>query len=221
MKRKDMLGRRYIVFLIGLIMTALGVAIVTKGALGTSPIAAIPYSLSMVFPVLSLGTWVVLFNLLLVLIQLLILRKNANKVELLLQVVMAFIFGYGVDFWMFVIQRLDPQVYGAKFLCLLVGSAVLAFGAYLEVTADVVMLPGDGFVRACTTLIRKEFGTVRVISDISMAVIAALICFAGLHRLAGVREGTIIAALLVGNLVKLYVRVLNRFSKRLIPAVSD
>ena len=144
MKHKDMLVRRYIVFLIGLVMTALGVAIVTKGALGTSPIAAIPYSLSLVFPVLSLGTWVVLFNLLLVLIQLLILRKNANKAELLLQVVMAFIFGYGVDFWMYMIRWLDPQIYGVKFLCLLVGSAVLAFGAYLEVTADVVMLPGDG-----------------------------------------------------------------------------
>lgn len=173
MKRKTMLKRRYLIFLIGLVLTAFGVAIVTKGVLGTSPIAAIPYSLSLVVPIFSMGTWVVLFNVLLVAIQWLILRKEANRIELLLQVVMSFIFGYGVDFWMLVIHNVDPKVYGTKLLCLLIGSVILAFGAYLEVTADVVMLPGDGFVRACTTLVNKEFGTVRVMSDIGMSVIAA------------------------------------------------
>ena len=173
MKRKTMLKRRYLIFLIGLVLTAFGVAIVTKGALGTSPIAAIPYSLSLVVPIFSMGTWVVLFNVLLVAIQWLILRKEANRIELLLQVVMSFIFGYGVDFWMLVIHNVDPKVYGTKLLCLLIGSVILAFGAYLEVTADVVMLPGDGFVRACTTLVNKEFGTIRVMSDIGMSVIAA------------------------------------------------
>ena len=161
------------IFLIGLVLTAFGVAIVTKGVLGTSPIAAIPYSLSLVVPIFSMGTWVVLFNVLLVAIQWLILRKEANRIELLLQVVMSFIFGYGVDFWMLVIHNVDPKVYGTKLLCLLIGSVILAFGAYLEVTADVVMLPGDGFVRACTTLVNKEFGTIRVMSDIGMSVIAA------------------------------------------------
>ena len=173
MKRKTMLKRRYLIFLIGLVLTAFGVAIVTKGVLGTSPIAAIPYSLSLVVPIFSMGTWVVLFNVLLVAIQWLILRKEANRIELLLQVVMSFIFGYGVDFWMLVIHNVDPKVYGTKLLCLLIGSVILAFGAYLEVTADVVMLPGDGFVRACTTLVNKEFGTIRVMSDIGMSVIAA------------------------------------------------
>ena len=188
MKRKTMLKRRYLIFLIGLVLTAFGVAIVTKGV-GTSPIAAIPYSLSLVVPIFSMGTWVVLFNVLLVAIQWLILRKEANRIELLLQVVMSFIFGYGVDFWMLVIHNVDPKVYGTKLLCLLIGSVILAFGAYLEVTADVVMLPGDGFVRACTTLVNKEFGTIRVMSDIGMSVIAVIICFVGLHRLAGTVPG--------------------------------
>lgn len=173
MKCKTMLKRRYLIFLIGLVLTAFGVAIVTKGVLGTSPIAAIPYSLSLVVPIFSMGIWVVLFNVLLVAIQWLILRKEANRIELLLQVVMSFIFGYGVDFWMLVIHNVDPKVYGTKLLCLLIGSVILAFGAYLEVIADVVMLPGDGFVRACTTLVNKEFGTVRVMSDIGMSVIVA------------------------------------------------
>ena len=78
MDQKSETLRRYIVFFLGLLTTSFGVAFVTKATLGTSPIAAIPYSLSLILPVLSLGTWVVLFNLLLIVIQVAIQRKDTN-----------------------------------------------------------------------------------------------------------------------------------------------
>ena len=74
MDQKSETLRRYIVFFMGLLTTSFGVAFVTKATLGTSPIAAIPYSLSLILPVLSLGTWVVLFNLLLIVFQVAIQR---------------------------------------------------------------------------------------------------------------------------------------------------
>ena len=89
---------------------------------------------------------------------------------MLLQVVMAFIFGYGVDFWMLVIHNVDPKVYGTKLLCLLIGSVILAFGAYLEdYTQDVVYVCQEMGLYGPTTLVNKEFGTVRVTSDIGMS----------------------------------------------------
>lgn len=209
MDQKSETLRRYIVFFLGLLTTSFGVAFVTKATLGTSPIAAIPYSLSLILPVLSLGTWVVLFNLLLVVIQVAIQRKDTNKFQVFLEVIMAFLFGYGVDLAMLFLRKLSPEIYGLKLLVLLIGCFILAFGAYLEVIADVVMLPGDAFVRAIARAVRKEYGTVRIISDITMSVIAAIMCLIFLHQLSGVREGTIISALLVGNLVKLYSRKLD------------
>ena len=46
--------RRYIVFLLGLFINSMGVGLITKANLGTSPISAIPYVLSLRFS-LSLG----------------------------------------------------------------------------------------------------------------------------------------------------------------------
>ena len=93
MDQKSETLRRYIVFFLWLLTTSFGVAFVTKATLGTSPIAAIPYSLSLILPVLSLGTWVVLFNLLLIVIQVAIQRKDTNKFQVFLEVIMAFLFG--------------------------------------------------------------------------------------------------------------------------------
>ena len=215
MDQKSETLRRYIVFFLGLLTTSFGVAFVTKATLGTSPIAAIPYSLSLILPVLSLGTWVVLFNLLLIVIQVAIQRKDTNKFQVFLEVIMAFLFGYGVDLAMLFLRKLSPEIYGLKIPVLLIGCFILAFGAYLEVIADVVMLPGDAFVRAIARAVRKEYGTVRMISDITMSVIAAVLCLVFLHQLSGVREGTIISALLVGNLVKLYSRKLSIIPRKI------
>lgn len=71
---------------------------------------------------------------------------------------------------------------------------MLAFGVYLEVLANVAMLPGESFVRAVVLTWKTEFGTTKVCFDISITVIAVAVSFVLSGTLAGVREGTIIAA---------------------------
>ena len=105
-----------------------------------------------------------------------------------------------------------------KLCSLLIGCCIIAFGAYLEVIADVVMLPGDAFVRAIAKAVKREYGGVRIISDISMSVVAGILCLIFLHQLSGVREGTIISALLVGNLVKIFSRLFARVTNHFLPA---
>lgn len=220
MQKKEKI-RRYIIFFFGLLFNSFGVAFVTKATLGTSPIAAIPYSISLIVTNFSLGNWVILFNVLLVLIQLILLRKDANKIELLLQCVIAFFFGKFIDISMLCLTGFLPKLYIIKIISLVIGCAIIAFGAYLEVVADVVMLPGDGFVRAIAKVLHKEYGGIRVISDISMTVIAGAICLVFLHQLIGVREGTIIAALITGNMIKLFSRKLVNLTDFLIPKKKE
>ena len=64
--------KRYILFLIGLFVNALGVSLVTKASLGTSPISSIPYVLSLNFP-FTLGNFTIVFSILLIILQILIL----------------------------------------------------------------------------------------------------------------------------------------------------
>ena len=86
---------------------------------------------------------------------------------------------------------------------------MLGFGVYLEVLADVAMLPGESFVRAVTATWNTDFGITKIIFDVSMTVIAAILSLCFVQRLDGVREGTVIAALLVGFIARLFGRLLS------------
>lgn len=198
--------KRYLVFLIGLFISSLGVSLVTKANLGTSPISSIPYVLSLNFP-LTLGNFTIIFSLFLIVLQLFILRKNF-KAEHLLQIPISILFGYFIDWTMLLLSFVHPEMYLMKIVYLLIGCVVLGFGVYCEVIADVAMLPGESFVRAVVQTWNREFGSTKVAFDVTMTVVAAVLSFVFFGKLNGVREGTIIAALLVGFIARLFGRAL-------------
>lgn len=65
---KQELTRRYLFFIAGLYVNSLGISLITKAELGTSPISSIPYTLSIGFP-LSLGMFTLFYSLLLIVIS--------------------------------------------------------------------------------------------------------------------------------------------------------
>ena len=62
---------------------------------------------------------------------------------------------------------------------------------------------------AVSTTCNTEFGTKKVAFDVSMPVIAAGLSFLLAFRLDGVREGTVIAALLVGMIARAFGRMVS------------
>ena len=214
---KDHLIRRYIIFLCGLMVISFGISIITKASLGTSPITSIPYSLSLIFTNLTLGNWTILFSILLVALQLVMLGKDTDRINILLQIVVSFVFGYFIDFAMMCMQWFEPEMYVLKVVSVVLGCFILAIGVYLQLVANVVMVPGDGFVYALTMKLRKDYGKVRITSDMTMVIIAAVIGLIGLGTLGGVREGTIISALLVGFIARQYMKRFTRLTELLVP----
>lgn len=196
--------KRYLIFLVGLFISSLGVSLVTKANLGTSPISSIPYVLSLNFS-LTLGNFTIIFSLFLIALQLLILRKDF-KLEHLLQIPISILFGYFIDWTMLLLSFVHPDSYLFKVIALLIGCIILGFGVYCKVLADVAMLPGESFVRAVVQTCEREFGSTKIAFDVTMTVMAALLSFVFAKELNGVREGTIIAALLVGFIARLFGR---------------
>lgn len=207
--------KRYIIFAIGLFINSLGVSFVTKANLGTSPISSVPYVLSLNFP-FTLGNFTILFSLLLIVLQLIILRKNF-KLEHVLQIPVSIVFGYFIDLTMILLQSVDPKSYIMKIIFLIIGCIILGFGVYLEVLADVAMLPGESFVRAVSFTWNTEFGVTKICFDVSITILAVIISFVLSHELNGVREGTVIAALLVGFIARNFQRFLNPLENVIFP----
>ena len=131
--------KRYLLFLIGLFINSLGVSLVTKASLGTSPISSIPYVLSLKFPP-TLGNFTIIFSILLILLQILILRKNF-KIENILQIPVSIAFGYFIDLTMYLFFWVNPGNYAMKLAALLAGCIVLGFGVYLEPQRSYLILP--------------------------------------------------------------------------------
>lgn len=211
--------KRYLIFLVGLFINSLGISLITKASLGTSPISAIPYVLSLNFP-FTLGEFTIAFSILLILIQLAILRRNF-RLEHLLQVPISVLFGYFIDLSMMLLEFVQPQGYALQIASLLLGCVILGFGVYLEVLADVAMLPGESFVRAIVVTWHTDFGITKILFDTSLAVGAGILSLLLTQTLEGVREGTIIAALAVGFLARLFGRWLAFLPPRLFSHASQ
>ena len=209
-------ARRYCVFFAGLMFVSFGIAFVTKASLGTSPISALPYTLSLIIPRLTLGNWTILFSFLFMILQVILLGRETKKIEIVIQIAITFVFGYFIDFSLFLIKAFSPQMYVVKMVSLIIGCCIIAFGAYLETVADVAMIPADAFIRALVKVTKKEYGMVRMISDVTMTLSAAALCLIFLGELTGVREGSIIAAVLIGNIMRMYSKKLGRFADFLV-----
>lgn len=213
-KQKERI-RRYLLFMIGLFINSLGVTLVTRADLGTSPISSIPYVLSLGFAP-SLGTFTLYMSLFLIALQLLILGRSFPR-QYLLQLPVSFLFSYFIDFSMKLLAFLKPDHYAQKLLLLLVGCFVLGFGVFIEVAANVVMLPGECFVNAVSMTYHTDFGKTKITFDSSLAALAIGISLLLYGKVNGVREGTLIAAVLVGMIARLLKQYSLQYRPILLP----
>ena len=181
---------------------AFGVAFSVKANLGVSPISCIPYIYSLKSS-LSIGELTILMNALFVLAQFLILRKKYTWLHFS-QLIAVTVFGFGIDLALHVIGGLNVSAYVWQILLCLLSCLLIAFGVFLLVKANLTYLPGDGFVVVVSDTFKKGFGKMKVSLDSSMVIVGLISSLLFFHRLEGIREGTFIAALLVGSLVKFY-----------------
>jgi uncharacterized membrane protein YczE len=199
--------KRYLFFIIGLSFSSFGIALVTKCGLGTSPISSLPYVLSIIFP-FSLGQFTFIINVFMVGGQIIILKKEFQKIQFL-QIPMTIIFSLFIDLFMTLLNSFSPVLYPAKIISLLLGCIFIALGISIQIHSNVLILPGEGLVRAISYKLKKEFGTVKTLFDTSLVVISILISIAFLGKIEGLREGTLIAALIVGSISRFFINKLR------------
>ncbi len=192
--------KRYLILLIGLAIMAFGVAFSIKANLGTSPISSVPYAVSLFSP-LTVGMATIVMHCVFILLQIMILRKKFQLIQLA-QPPVAFFFGYLTDFGIWVLQGLSCRTYWQQWLACLAGILLIAVGVSLEVKADVVVLAGEGVVLAACKVLPVKFGYMKVGFDITLVMVACLLSLIFTGRLQGIREGTLAAAIMVGLIAK-------------------
>jgi len=209
---KKELAKRYILFIISLFVVALGVAVTKKAGLGIPPTSSVSNVLSLKFTSLSLGNWLFIWNLILIAGQILILRKNFQPIQLL-QIPLSFLFGYFTDFGMWLVSFIEVDVYILRILFVVLGTVILAWGIALAVMANVVMNSAEAFIKALSDTTGKQFGNLKIAFDCTCVVLTILLSLLFFDfTIKGTREGTIIAAIFTGMIVKYFQ---NRFVEKI------
>ena len=193
--REENYAIRFLVYIVGLFIMTLGISLSVKSNLGVSPVSSIPYTITCITG-LEMGKATILFHIVLVVMQILILRK-AFQMKNLLQVVVGVIFGYFTTFSNYLFSFLPTPEH-----MMMLGSTVLiAVGIFFYLPADIVPLAGEGAMKAVSDTTHIAFNKVKVGFDISMVIISLISCLVALGTLGSVGVGTIIAAVLVGSVL--------------------
>lgn len=204
---------RYGLFLIGLFIASMGVAFSTKAGLGTSPVASVPYSVSLVSSLFTFGGWLNLLSVIQIAVQIIVMKGKCNYVEIAIQTVLAFVYGYLTNLSCYIIRDLSADSYMVQLIYMLLGCFILALGIWIQVKGGVAMLPGEAMNRAISIRTGRRYENIKIFFDVIYILLSAAICLIFLNRLEGVREGSIIAAVLVGNIIKMYECMYSKFSK--------
>lgn len=211
--------KRYILLVIGLFFAAVGVAVTKRGDLGVSPISSVANVIAEKFSFFTLGNWLIVWNCVLIVGQIIILRKNFEPVQLL-QIPLSFLFGWFTDFGVWCASFIPADIYPVRLILVMIGTVILGFGITLSVIASVIMNSGEAFVKAISDTIHKNFGNIKIFFDVCCvitAVVLSLIFFdIGTFGIVGTREGTIIAALCTGLVVKFFTKLLQNPISRLL-----
>ena len=206
--------KNYALFLIGLFIASMGVALSAKAGLGTSPVASVPYSVSLSNHSLTFGWWLNMWSVLQIAVQIALLRKKCKPVEIIIQTILAFVYGYLTDFSCKLTSGLQANSYIMQFAFMILSCFVLGFGIWIQFKGGVAMLPGEAMNRAISEVTGRKYENIKIFFDVLYIVVAAVICFIFIGKLEGVREGSIIAAVLIGNIIKLYNRLFDRLTRK-------
>ena len=202
-------------YFIGLFIMTIGVALSVKSNLGVSPVSSIPYTITCVWGI-EMGKATILFHIVLVLIQLLILRKNFKPIQFM-QIPVGVVFGYFTTFCNYMVSFLPtPGNLGIRIFMVLLSTVFVAVGIFFYLPADLIPLAGEGCMQAVSSVTHIEFSKVKICFDCTMVVISATTCLLLLHSLGSVGTGTIIAAILVGTLVGVVNRAFGSWRDKLL-----
>ena len=199
---------RYVIFLLGLLVTGLGIALSTKMGLGTTPISVIPLVVSGGFPI-SFGMVANIMSLTFVLIEFLVQRKGFNK-DLLMQILIAPFFGYFIDIGFAVFSNLVPGSFAMQMVLLMVGCMSMALGIYMQIVADIIINPIEGLVMAIAHRFKTKFGNVKIIVDVAVMLVGVMISLMIFGEVRGVGIATVVVALSTGFFTKVFKKMFDQ-----------
>ena len=197
------LTRRWIMYILGIYILTFGVSLAIRAGVGISPQSSLTRTMTLVYPPLSQGTYNFMLELIMLGLTYLVLPRDFT-LKNFASLIPAFVLAVCLDMNLKLTEFIQLDIYYYKVALLAIGDAALAFGLFLMIRANLVLMPIDMFVNTIFKRTGWKWGNIKTAFDCTLLVTAALIGLGFLGEIKFIREGTILNAILVGQYIKLY-----------------
>lgn len=194
------LKKRIPIYLAGIIVMALGITLLNKSDLGTTPLSSIPYVLSKILAgktLLTFGMLTLLFHTLCIVLQVIVCKNFTLK--MFLQLPLAIAFSALLDLLMTRVQIPDPSLWLRVVLCAL-GIAFSALGIVIIVSMDLMLPAPDSFLRVVSSRTGIELYKVKIIGDVTWVTITVILSLIYLFHSGTTNFPSLLAACFTGKL---------------------
>lgn len=200
----------------GIFLIALGVNLSKMAGLGISPVASVPYAVELIWGI-ELGLATAIVYIFLILLQLILLRRFSIMpfLQLLTTVVMS---GFTtITSTAYLLKWLaKPETYLQSLVFLAISIVLIGIGVFFYIKPNYIPIPSEGIAKTLVQISKGklQFPNAKVTVDCSLVAIAVILTLITIGRVAGVREGTVITALLVGKMVGVCRKVEQKLRER-------
>jgi uncharacterized membrane protein YczE len=217
--------KRFILYMIGMVILALGISLNAKTSLGVSPIISTAYCVSTITGY-NFGNMTFLLYVFFVCLEIVIhlCRGLKRKAAVdCLQVIVSLIFTRFLNVFEMLIPNLGSEEMQGTFAGSLAGRIVFlvlaiictGIGAALSLNMRIVPNPGDGIVQTIADAVGKDNGFVKNCVDITCVIIT---CATGLilsGKIIGIGIGTLLAMVGVGRVIAVFNKLTRKQTEAL------
>lgn len=198
------------VYLLAILLMAVGVALTERGGLGFSMIVAPAYILSEVTG-LGFGMMEYIVQGVLLLVMALLLRRF--RLTYLFSFLTAFLYGLVLDGMLLLFAYLPAGTVFLRILWFILGASVTAVAVALFFRVYLAPEAYDLFVRDVSRHFGLDQGRFKLLYDIGSALISVVLSFVffGFGVFHGIGVGTLVLALINGPLIGIAGRLFDRF----------
>ncbi len=201
---------QHFLLLVSMFFMTFGVALCVRSNLGSGVISSIPMSFSLagevgIVPGWTIGGYTNIMNVILVAAQILVLRRQFDKIQLF-QLLVGFVFGALLDINMWITSYFsDYPTLISQIIAQFAGATILGCAVAIEIRCGSITMPGEGIQVAIARVTGKPFPIVKIAVDTTLVVLAVIsgYCFFGKWPWTVVGPGTLFAMFYVGYVVKL------------------
>ncbi|MFA5528661.1 MAG: DUF6198 family protein [Peptostreptococcales bacterium] len=204
---------RFIIYLAGLFLLAIGINLAITSNLGVSPVSSIPLAISKSIDI-SLGTATIGVYAFYVLLQATIFRRE-SRLKNFMQLLFSIPFGYFVNLTAGLLQGIEANSYLMQLLLILLSIVMTSIGVIMFLEMDIVSNAPDGLVLAISEKTKADFGKVKIMFDFISVIVAIIISLLFVGNISIIREGTILSALLTGKMMTIISKPFSPFLKKI------